>query len=90
MQSLPDGTVQRFELAQFGSSSNCCHQKANGILSEDAEENKKVKRRKKNAQVAQESVDEEEEDDFSVLSEVGPNDDEDSGEEKDVNVVNEE
>lgn len=59
------------------------YQKANGILSLDAEENKKAKRRKPNAQVAQESDDEEEEeeDDYSVLSE-GPADDDDSGEEE--------
>jgi len=65
-------------------------QKANGILSLDAEENKKAKRRKKNAEVAQESDDEEEEeeDDYSVLSECGADDD--SGEEEDVDVTNEE
>jgi len=65
------------------------YQKANDILSEDAEENKKAKRRKKNAQVAQESdYEEEEEDDFSVLFEgAGDND---SDEEEAVDVVNEE
>jgi len=69
------------------------HQKANGILSLDAEENKKAKRHKKNAEVAQESDDdeeEEEEDDCSVLSECAPHDDEDSGEEEEEVDVTEE
>jgi len=66
------------------------HQKANCILSDDAEENKKAKRCKKNAQVAQESGDKEheEEGDHSVLSEGGGDDD--SAEEEPVNVTNEE
>jgi len=64
------------------------YQKANDIVSDDAEENKKAKQRKKNDQTAQKSDNEEEEDEHSVLSEGG--DDDDSGEEEDVNVTNEE